>query len=177
MNTVWQPAYISKDEMNIAAQTEKSIYLGTVLPGVYDPNANPAAIDPFDNQHTLQRLRGVCLHEVYGNSGQDSLVHVNTAAFKVPVAVAGHITSDADMPNLFQSGDGEDYPYFMSHVCGTGRSSPTSNVDAIDNKAKRRFDPGDALVFSASYYNSSTETTLDLYIGLNLRFLWSLIGR
>lgn len=167
-NTVWQPQTYAEEIANLPSKTGQNRFLFTLTPGVSTGNI----VDPFDDQHVLERIRGTFFHDVKGSTGYGGAVLLNLAAFKVPAAVSKSI-SNADMPNLFESGAGEDFPLFYNCVCGT---LITDNVSLIEGKSKRRFDPGDVLVFCISYYNSDTATTLDMSIGLNLRILWKLLG-
>ena len=172
-NTVWQPYRVHKVIDNLVSQTETTFFMGTVTPSVVELDGS---VDPFDNQHTLERIRGQAAHVVEGsNSTSSDIVAVNLAAFRIPAEVADNVRTNAEMPNLWRSGAGENYPFFMSCLCGTNAVELTDNVENVDSKAKRRFDPGDILVISGSYFNNGTNTTLDLHLSLNLRFLWSLI--
>lgn len=171
-NTTWQPKDFYKSVQNIADNDWHNVYLGSLTPGIQSNDGS--TVDPFDNQHVLERARGVFLHTGTGVSS-DSVINLYVAAFKVPHIFASKIT-DADMPDLRAAEDGEDYPLFVSCVCGTGRTEPTQNLDMIDSKAKRRFDPGDALCFSMTYKKYLGPSTTDLTVSLNLRILWKLLG-
>lgn len=172
MNTVWQPVYYRKILNDMPSRVQTPFYIGTLIPGVLgDGSTN---VDAFDNQHTLQRIRGQCVHQVEPATSAEGIVPVNLAAFRVPAEIGFNVQSDADMPNLWESGAGENYPYFESVLCGYGDSQPSQNIHEIDNRSKRKMDPGDVLVLSGTYYNDGTATTLDLHLALNLRFLWGL---
>ena len=172
-NTVWQPYIQTWDQQNIPSKSFQHKLIDVVYPGI--AKTGRTEDDYFEDQHVLERIRGTCLHNVDSGGGQTGqLVAVNMALFKVPAQLTESL-SDADMPDLFKSGDGEDYPLFMSMICGVGADEPTSNLDVVDNKSKRKLDVGDAFALCLSYYNASTSTSLDLRIMLNLRFLWKLL--
>lgn len=168
-NTVWQPFKITHTKANIP-QGYSSSYIGTLYPGVLN---RAGTLDPFEDQHTLQRIRGQIFHQASStNTTYGEVMPVNVAMFKVPAAVGASGLTDADMPNLFQSGSGEDFPFYMACLCG---DSVETRTEVVDNRAKRRMDPGDSFVFSASYDSSGQGTQVDITISINFRLLWSLL--
>lgn len=171
-NTTWQPwaAYQAYSDVDA---TPKSKLFGLLEPSIETTKPDGSVdYDYFDNQHMLERIRGICVHQG-PSSGNDELVFVNIAAAKVPRLIATKL-ADADMPNLFHSGDGEDFPFFMS--CSCGQIGPDRNWNEVDVKSKRKFDPGDALIFSVTYYSPTAPVTRPLHISLNLRLLWRLFA-
>ena len=172
-NTVWQPTRIFKQETGINDSNVRNRLLLNLTPGVQQDSTS-ATIEEFDSQHVLERVRGDFLHVAEGaNAG--AILHVCMAAFVVPRQVGKNL-ADADMPNLFASGDGEDYPIFINCVCGDGPTEPSTNIHMLDGKSKRRLDPGSNLVFSASFQRVDGNVSVTLNLALNLRILWKLLG-
>lgn len=169
-NTVWQP-WRYHAELTLPANTNvNNKFLGAIYPGVVESDTS---VDSFDDAHILERIRGAVLHNANGGVG-DSVVLLNTGIFVVPKVLADKLT-DTDMPNLFHSDDGEDYPLYQSHICGTQGGAPSSNIDQIDNKAKRRLSPGDILAVTISWQRVDGSGTVKIQLALNFRILWKLL--
>jgi len=147
------------------------------LTGFYSNNITPGIglhddhIDEFDDQHVLERVRGHVLHNAHGESIDLSLP-ISFAMLKVPIEFT--VNSNA---NTMDTQKGDDYFLFQNGLCGLGDARPTTNVDLIDNKAKRRFDPGDVIKILWSLFLPravAVNQDIKVEIGFNLSFLWKL---
>lgn len=171
---VWQPIFFTKRLVNVDNGVIVNTHLGDVRAGVITDASNNT-IQRFDQDVILERFRGNFFHDASGEAQ-------NPPEFPVPVLIGAQIlprelethATDDDMPNLFQSGDGDDYPiYMMCHCDASGGFQPLS--DDIDSKAKRKLPVGDFLRFSVSFFvNPSLGTNVDLSLSLLGRTLWQL---
>jgi len=175
---VWQRVQIPyKYETNVG-NNYVSYLLEQVSPGVVDINdtTNAITVDHFDYPIVLERTRGQLFH---GAKGADSTVYGNgifpvaVAAFVVPVEI-GRALTDADMPNLFATEQGDNYPIFFSHLCDAGTDEESvPPFHEVDVKAKRTIDVGGSLVISTTAkVPSAFGGNVDLTFGGNLSFLW-----
>jgi len=122
----------------------------------------------------LERIRGSCAH--VGDAGvipqgQTTIFPVEMAACRVPAAVSRALDSD-DLPDIIANLDGDDYFLFQSMICDvTSTNLSSGTLDVIDNKAKRRFELGDGILWLLRVLNPLT-VDLDLDFRLNVRILW-----
>ena len=179
-NTLWQPERVNRTWSSFNSSSRTHGLLQVIHPEMQFPAEGGSGIQPFANQYTLERIRGDFLHTV--DDASDAILYMNIAAWKVNRHLADEISAqsaqadkDKFMPDLFDTGDGEDYPLYINCICGASDASPTSNIHMIDNKSRRRFDPGDALVLSTTFQRAFGTTLSNIYVALNLRILWKLI--
>ena len=157
--------------MTLDASTNANIKIAQLFPQV--AASDDPTVRPLTTQVNLERIHGHCLHNLITSAGGDDSVGLNLGMFKVPVEVGDGLDS-TDMPDLFKSGDGEDFPLFMSMICGVRGGEPSENFNVIDNKSKRRLDPGDSLMITVSYQNGSTNA-YKVRFHINMRLLWKLL--
>lgn len=167
-NLVWQ-AWEHYTTVNDIATGVTHHVLDTLVPGI----DTDGTIDGFDHQVTMERIRGVCAHEA--SSNENAFLPFSMAIFAVPAEVGKDLASE-DMPNLFENGDGDDYPFMHNSLCDLSSSSFVPNIHTVDVKAKRRYDVGTRLIMSTSMnnYSDNIPNAPDLQIAWNLRVLWKL---
>jgi len=174
-NTIWQP-WTHSETVQIPAGSDAHSQIN-VAHAIVTPGRNSYGNDEaFDEQVRLERIRGMCLHDANGSSN-DYTIYATMALVKVPAGLILPTESDS-LPDLFANDDGEDYPFYVNALCGTGDRTPADNYHDVDNKAKRRVDPGDVFYMIGSYKRdkASQVTAINVDIAFSLRFLWALIG-
>ena len=163
----WQNGYHYVENLSTPAAGSTKGVLGITTPGV-GPSTGVRA---FDAPHVLERMRGHAVHVGGGANNDEFAVYI--AALRIPsefVQLMSEQTDQADLIDITDNLEGDDYLYYGAHFCGAAVSE---NVDKIDNKAKRRFDVGDSLGWLYKIVNpQQSATTLNL--GINVRLLWKL---
>lgn len=170
-NVVWQRVtdYASLVFNNKeAGEWTTGSFLTNITPGV---GLHDSRIEPFDDQMILERARGHIAHvtEATGSNTGNDILPFSIGFLKVPV----EFTVNSDN-NIMDTSDGDDFFIFGNHVCG----EPISvNVDRVDNKAKRRFEPGDVIKVLWAVQTPVALTgsnQIVIRVVYNLSFLWKL---
>ena len=173
-NLSWQSTYGWKEITFPTSVGVHNFYLEEFHPGVTpEGGGNP---ENFENEHVLERVRGSLVHDIIGaeSPSNDDVVQFVMAAFILPVEFGGTL-ADADMPNLFSNGDGDDYPLYEMGYCrpyGAG----VAIQHPVDSKAKRRLHVGSRVVTCCStIVNKAINTgSPKIQLAWNLRWLWKL---
>ena len=168
-NYTWQPMWLRHNEnvtVNAGAQVDFS--MGTFKPGVGDAG-DPQQIDPFDNDHVIERVRGAMAHvgRATLNPSGSLWFPFSLAFLRIPAGFTGQPI------NLFNSADGEDFVLRHDVVCRASNAEAVPNWHNLDSKAKRKFETGDEIMVLGSLI-SPTNTDFTLEICLNFRMLWKL---
>jgi len=167
IETAWQPAQWWLNNVSVPNGT-------STAPGelnvtkIFQPGTEGSDGDhfAFETPVTLERMRGWAAHTP-NQASYTAWFPVNVAMMVVPAAIARGISAD-EIPDLQANLDGDDFFYYGSMVCG---ANATDNLHPIDNKAKRRFAVGDAVLAVLNAKNF-VNSTLSLDFMLNFRFLW-----
>jgi len=170
-NLTWQPAYINT-RLVIPAGTAGSKVSGVFTytePGVV---AKDGTVDPFDDTHILERIRGAAAHDASG------IAQGNVNAWFPLILAAAKIPKGLDVPSdgldLFASEEIEDVAFRLDTVCNAGNSTraiPTWGD--LDSKAKRRLEVGDRLAWLWTLLRP-TAATFNVDVSMNMRILWKL---
>lgn len=147
-----------------------------VYPGVQGSPRVGEGDRAFDQPLVLERMRGMMTHDLPTSSNTvPEIVPVNVAALRVPAEVALGVSGN-EIPNLANNLEGDDYFFYHASLCGDQVSTQAS-TEMVDNKAKRRFEVGDAILFllNLTYPQlASGSFQIKLAFGLNLRILWKI---
>jgi len=162
----WQ-SFARTGNYSVPSNQNVRFFLGTTFPGIDKENGNNV---PFDAPHVLERIRGTVTH-----AGQlaNGVFTLDLAAMRLPKAAADLLDEQTDatkLPDPTMNSEGDDYLFYHSLICGT---VVDRNTHEVDNKAKRKFDVGDALVWIMRANNSRSQNGA-LQFGLNVRLLWKL---
>jgi len=162
-NTTWQAVHYVKQFANIPAGRTNWLI----------DNLEPqGGGNDFTDQVVFERMRGVVCHIMKGTGTTVSpSVPITFAMFFLPAEVKN--VGDADLPDLFESGEGDDYPVFHTSACND-RETLIPSIHVLDFKARRVVDPGSRMVFCASTDNTTGNLALDVDLTLNARILWKL---
>lgn len=172
---VWQPFTQSKELQVTGGVTEGTSYSGLLqeqIPGT----GKSTSFERFNNDHTLQRIRGAMSHNALSApapTGKTTWFPFSVAAIKVPEG----LTISADGLDLFDTEQANDFIYRMDAVCNAGTTSTvaTPNWHEIDSKRKSSFKVGDALAWLWSFVSPFTiSSTFQIDVALNSRLLWKL---
>jgi len=174
MNTTWQPYQKTLNLTDIPAGNNTYLF-GTMTPGV----GAQGSIDPFDDDHVLERIRGRCAHALdFGSvTNEDRYWPVVMAGLKVPAEfVDGLSIGRSTTLDVWNTEKGEDYFFWCSGLCNPQDTTNGDNLanEMIDNKAKRRFNSGDAIAWLLGVANPTNITTIDINVAMNFRLLWKL---
>jgi len=166
-NVTWQPVQF-KNVITVAAGAVGDVVngnLGETRPGVGVGNLHK----PFNDDHTLERIRGCVSHNgsQLVRSDGDAWFPFTLALLKIP--------NGFDLPddfNLFDSDEGDDFPLRLDVVCNANQTV-YPNYHDVDGKAKRRFEAGDAFAWLWSLVRPVTGA-FTVSVAVNTRFLWRL---
>ena len=171
-NLVWQPVQLRGD-WDLTSDNVANTVLGTVTPGrTQHGNGQAYNSNAFNEDCILERIRGTIHHEGSGlSSATSNVIPVAFAAVKIPSGLG----ADNDI-DLFSTTDGDDFPFYVSHVCDVSDgSTSTLNEHAVDSKAKRKFHVGDVLkFFGSAVCKAFTNGSPKIEFCINLRILWRL---
>lgn len=166
-NFVWQTFSHHKSLANIPVGETRVGVLGVTTPGTGAVGSET----PFDSDHTLQRIRGECAHIVA--AANDNYATAAMAAMKVPKEFANVMNAETDQDKLIDitnNLDGDDFLWYHAAFCGADVTAP--NTDRIDNKAKRKFNVGDTLIWLYRVFNGDASSTLAIRLSVFGRTLW-----
>ena len=152
-------------------------------PGLGDPlrtDTEPSGYQaPFQNDHTLERLRGSMSHNGEGNvTKEPSWFPLVVACVRIPRGLS--IDNEARYPNLFDNSElgNMDIIYRHDVVCDSSPSNANPNWHDVDSKAKRKFEVGDIVKWLYSlrqaFDPSPQNASWSLTTSVNIRFLWKL---
>ena len=172
-NYIWQPVTFTE---NYRVNTPTANVVDNRNLKVFKPGLNMASdpiadVDAFENDHTLERVVGSMAHNGSGlqtSNTTDAWFPLTIAALRVPVGFT------AQSIDLFDPSDGDDFIFRMDAVCNASATAAQPNWHNVNSKAKRRFNAGDAVQFLMSFIPNFTDTSWNLEVAFNLRFLWKL---
>lgn len=177
-NLVWQTYHNAKLLALSTTVDNESIddqlFDTDLIPGTGDVRDRTTATD-FQNDHTLERIRGQVIHRATGYTGNkaQSFPFI-MAAIRVPKGLTIS-TDETDVPNLFDSTNIGNLELVWVHhgICDSaGGAQPT--IHMVDSKAKRKFEIGDRVKWFYSLVAPFTDPTWNIHVAVNLRFLWKL---
>jgi len=155
--------------MSTTEGEHKSGLLLTVQPGT----GIQADFEPFDTDHTIERIVGSMSHNgdgVTASTTQTRWFPFTIAARKLPVSSV----QDGNI-DLYDSKKGDDHFFRMDTVCNAQQSNPsTPNWHEVNSKSKRTFDVGDKMEWLWSIVSPFTDTNWSIDVAINLRILWKL---
>jgi len=159
-NFIWQPRAFSFQLPS--GSSYASVTVGNMEPGVTN-ETDRGGFRQFEYDVMLERIRGTI--SAYSTTGVG--YSFNVAGYALPVEAS---YSASAQPNLYNNGEGDDFPFFYSLMV----QDPQQNPFLVDTKARRRFEVGSSFVFFATVGDVSLSN--DVTVNMNLRFLWRVVG-
>ena len=187
-NYLWQ-SYANTKNLSFPAPTNADemhhgeVFQTPMIPGSGDPIHTGTAEDdfkkvPFNNDHTLERIRGSMSHNGVGYTGTTSTSWFPLTIVAVRVPIGLHIDSSENYPNLFDNTSYGNLDIIYRHdvVCDASNSEASPNWHDVDFKARRKFEVGDVIrwLYTIRQGFSSAVNDWRLEVCVNLRFLWKL---
>jgi len=171
---VWQPFTQSK-EIQVPSVTDGTRYSG-VLQELVPGTGLSTTFERFNNDHTLQRVRGSMSHNATSRpapTGKTTWFPFSVAAIKIPEG----LTIPAEGLDLFNTEEANDFIFRMDAVCNAGTTADiaTPNWHEVDSKRKSSFKIGDAIAWLWSFVAPfDLSSTFQIDVAMNTRLLWRL---
>jgi len=177
-NLVWQ-TYHNAKAIDLTTTVANDAINGQLFqtdlhPGIGDSRSS-ATLDAFQDDHTLERIRGQLIHRATGYTGNSAQAFPFVmCAVRVPVGFSIQ-TDETNAPNLFNNSEigNLDLVWIHHGICdAAGGASPT--IHDADSKAKRKFETGDTIKWFYSLVAPFVDSSWKIHVAVNFRFLWKL---